>query len=458
MTTHHLSSYVRAPGRPGILTAVGVVSIVVASLGLIGSGFTGLAGLFMVRAARLTTSLASSSGSGFNQSVHGAAADPAKFVANPISRDPSRQGMSDADCAKTIDALNGIEPVSESQKRQLQTLLRRSGASIFTSPAEAAAAVKLHGTLPPESADEESPVYFNTALGHLEVHDNRALFRFTDPNERAIRTSAEEEASAAVATPVVTPAPTTTAPDPADPFAPAAPQADPFANADTQPTTAPVTASSSNGGLTAAQVATIIAKAQAVAGGKMNAAQVQALQTELAKSGQTLVPPGTIWSPVSVAIMQPDGSVLLKMSGGFLMIDAQGTINTRINGSSPRIALNPTPMALVAAESLASLALAGFLMFSGIMLLRHSSQARGMHQVFALVKIPLALIAMAAFWWMMDDIADNLRQVPGAGTPTDGFIVFGLVLAGAGLIYPVALLITMQSRSVRDYYSASSAR
>jgi hypothetical protein len=462
--------------RPGILTAVGVISIIVAGISLLGSGFSALGGLGLFQMARITTTLSTSSSSAYNAPVQGVAAKPVGPGSTPgtvqptgvqtptAAPEPTGRGMGRTDRETVQIALGTIEEMTDGQKRQLDAILARQGLDFFshdglaTAPSnltrtEVTAAVKTHGTIPSPDPNEEDPVYFNTALGHLELHDDRAIFRFTDPTVPAVRTSAAAEEAMAPSTP---PPPPTPAPAPAasdDPFAPPPPASnDPFANPDTQPTTAPAVMPTGTG-LSQSQIAAVVQKAQAASGNKMNPAQLATLATSLAKPDQQYVTPATLWSPVSLAMMQPDGSVILKMNTGYLIIDAQGVVSDQTaSGGVPKIRMNPMPIALVIAESVASLALAVFLLVSGIVLLKESPRGRRLHQIFALTKIPLAVIAIAAFTWVMADLGSNMRRLPGASGPSDGFVTFGTVLSAAGLIYPIVLLITMHTKTVREYY------
>src|ERR1700722_10705772 len=72
--------------RPGILTAVGVVSIIVASISLLGSGFSALGGLGLFQVAKMTTTMSTSSSSAYNATVQGMAANPVSPGAAPTRR------------------------------------------------------------------------------------------------------------------------------------------------------------------------------------------------------------------------------------------------------------------------------------------------------------------------------------------------------------------------------------
>src|SRR5580698_8187033 len=75
--------------RPGILTAVGVISIVVASISLLGSGFTALASFGLFQVAKMTTTMSTSSSSAYNAPVQGMAANPVNAGATPAGVPPA---------------------------------------------------------------------------------------------------------------------------------------------------------------------------------------------------------------------------------------------------------------------------------------------------------------------------------------------------------------------------------
>jgi hypothetical protein len=474
--------------RPGILTAVGVMSIVVAGISLLGSGLFALGGLGMFQMARMTTAFSTSSASAYSAAVQGMAAKPVKEVAPAAGveppaavPEPTGRGMGQTDRETVLAALASVEPMTNGQQRQLDAILARQGLDFFPGDgadatanltrADVTAAIKAHGTVPSPDPGDEDPVYFNTVLGHLELHDDRAIFRFSDPSEPAVRTSAgtEQATLSPPATPSTVPstgsgeapsagsgqAPTTAPVASDDPFAPPPAAADPFANPgapSTLPTTAPVVIAPAGTALAPAQIAAVVQKVQAASGNKMTPVQLAAVATALAKPDQQFVTSSTLWSPVSVAMMQPDGSVILKMNGGYLIIDSQGQVSDQMPTGMPKVRLDPMPIALVVAESVASLAAAVFLLVSGIFLLKESPRGRRLHQIFALIKIPLAVIAVTGFSWMMSDLASNMRRFPGSSAPSEGFVTFGTVLSAAGLIYPIVLLIIMHTKTVRDYY------
>jgi hypothetical protein len=94
--------------------------------------------------------------------------------------------------------------------------------------------------------------------------------------------------------------------------------------------------------------------------------------------------------------------------------------------------------------------LAIYLLVVGILVLRQHRKARGLQTIFAILKIPLAILAAIGWTWTIDDA--------NAGTIPAGQLKFWLVLfLVIGLAYPIVLLFVVQMRSVRDYYRAQVA-
>ena len=102
-------------------------------------------------------------------------------------------------------------------------------------------------------------------------------------------------------------------------------------------------------------------------------------------------------------------------------------------------------------------ALSALLLVAGILLLRNSPAAIGMHWTYALLKIPLAVLAAAGNWYFLR----------GYGLMSSGARVFmsqpwlpvvgGVVIALFGAAYPVVLICVLRSRAVRLYVRGGDA-
>jgi hypothetical protein len=167
---------------------------------------------------------------------------------------------------------------------------------------------------------------------------------------------------------------------------------------------------------------------------------------------------------VSLVQVQPDGSAAIRLGSGYLLLDARGQVQGSMSTLMPRLAIHPLSIALVIGESLASGALAVYLMVIAILTLRDSPRGRRFHQVFAAIKIPLAITGGVAFAWLMTGMLSSLRALNpgmGRGAPSADSIqtmaTLGIVMAVVGLLYPVVLLFVLRSKPVKDYYNPVSA-
>jgi len=87
--------------------------------------------------------------------------------------------------------------------------------------------------------------------------------------------------------------------------------------------------------------------------------------------------------------------------------------------------------------------------------LRDSRYGRRMHRAYVWVKIPLAVLAGIATWWLWSELVSNpTKSAPGA--PPAGFtagvstaVLIGVVLS---LLYPIVLAGVIRMRAVREFY------
>ena len=126
--------------------------------------------------------------------------------------------------------------------------------------------------------------------------------------------------------------------------------------------------------------------------------------------------------------------------------------------------INPLAALLSCLAELLSLALAILLLVAGIQTLRDAASAAKLHRWFAVMKIPLVIAGAGVGYWMSSGMMKGiLASTPGGATGpggaanfalTSGFMIVSAV-AGAmfALAYPVALLIVLRSRAVREFYN-----
>jgi len=116
------------------------------------------------------------------------------------------------------------------------------------------------------------------------------------------------------------------------------------------------------------------------------------------------------------------------------------------------ITIDPDALRLSMIETIASFGLAIYLLVIGILAVRSSRAAGRLHLVYALIKIPLVIFMVIVWSRVMSGVWANMRAGgprPPPG-PTDASA--GVVWLALGLAYPIAVLIVLRLRSVRDYY------
>jgi hypothetical protein len=149
-------------GRPGIITAIGVISIVVGSLSLVNSLGCGAQMFFLTMMSRMT----------------GGGAAPAATVA--VASIPRPFGMAEESRILVVDALGEIELLTEVQRLHLHSLLEESGARIFAVPSEALTADFVRNNV---SSSGERPgrpdgpaTFFVVGQGRVDISPSEATF------------------------------------------------------------------------------------------------------------------------------------------------------------------------------------------------------------------------------------------------------------------------------------------
>ena len=409
-------------GRPGVLTAIGVISICVAAISglfalysvLMGFGFY-MASAMSQRQSRATTATLV------------APVPPAPPVASTAATMPSGPqvgplGMSPAERDAAFQSLNGLRPLGPSRRRQLDTILAAAGKSFATDR------VIESGTMEDARDGEPGPEYFVTQRGRLEIFNDRAVF-FPNDNSPTIRTSAPFEVADAPATgPATGPA--------------------------TAPTTVPA-----GSVLTAAEVQSVVSQVQAMTGNKLTPLQVTSVQSVLTNPTQLLVPPGTAQGSITAAHAQPDGTVMMNFANGsMLMLGPQGNVVAQTTpmtvpfGSG--FAMSPWVVGSYVALSVVSLGLAVLLLVAGILVLSRSTKGRRLHLIYAWLKIPVAVAASLLLGTIMSHLGSAFATTAAGSSLGAGWMVGTMVL---GCLYPVALLIALNTRTVRDYYHSARA-
>jgi hypothetical protein len=436
------SDYVRT-GRPGILTAVGVISIVVAGLGFIGGLYSGLS-LIMFNAMAAFAPMAMPVPNAPPPAAAAATTMPAG-VASASSVVVTARGLESNDRAMVASALGEMRFISSARAAQLDALLAEAGKDIFGIVDEGQTLntdrvqklVLSHTTSLSANPAVPGPDTFRTESGRFELYDDRAVF-YPSHGGEIVRVS---------------------------------------------------TLTNATGGLSPDQVEQAVTQAQAASGNAMTPSQLAGLRTLLSAPSQQHVSVLTVPTAVRGAQPMGDGSVMITFPNGFAQIGPQGQIqmatHTASDGSmvttsagggaftvggaggpgGGRVRANGAAMAVAGFATLASAALAAYLLVAGIFVLRDSPRGRKLHLIYAWIKIPLALACALSAWWLVNSYLEAANaQAAAAGGATWTMNPFAsrlgvqeTVLAVLGVIYPIALLIVMQARGVKEYYGGVRA-
>ena len=387
-------------GPPGLVSAMGVCSIVVASIALLGGGFTTVVSLLaysmLTRVAALATVVPTT----------------APTVAELVDPD----GFTSADRATVAQGLARLRPLSAGQASQLDELLAEAGKRVVNTggppdPAVVAAGVTASGqltSLGPTTG--ESPSFFLLATGRLELTDDRAVF-FPEDGQPAVR---------AMAYPVPPPAADAVGPPP----------------------------------LSDDAIRSTLRAIARLNGGRPKAAQVTAVAAFLGGAAQQVVIPTTDGSDpaceVTSATTDAAGALTVATVHGTnacsLSVTPAGQMSAAMVPVYTPTVPKPNGAAVraVALLSFAQLGLAAYLLVAGILTVRQARRGRLLHWLYVAVKIPAAIGAIVAGAWLWN-------SVKGGG----GLFSPWAVPAGLGLIYCVVLVPVLATRSVREYYRAT---
>jgi hypothetical protein len=123
-------------------------------------------------------------------------------------------------------------------------------------------------------------------------------------------------------------------------------------------------------------------------------------------------------------------------------------------------------MVVMLADGIIGLALAIFLAVLGILTLTGSPRARWGHLLWAWLKLPAIALSFVSTMSFMTSMFQNatasMTTTPGAPAPPQFIntmaIVQASIYAAFALIYPIAILIVMRTRRVKEYYEAGAGK
>ncbi len=388
--------------RPWILSAVGVVSIIVASLSLI-------ADFISLSIANVLTTMAAMAATATPSTV---ATPPAPVVVQAQSEYVGSQGLSASQRQIVINGLSQVHALSDTRQKQLDGLLADVGQEVIRLSPENLTAdrVVAYATdvreIPSGSGGEPDDM-FTLGSGRLQISDDDAVF-FPDNSPSPIRSgggSYTDSAGTHIAT---------------------------------------------------EQIAAIVERVRSLSNQSINDAQINSLEAELESTSQTLITPSPSVTQAAAQILAaqslPDGTIAVMTKNGSMSFAPTGQSFPGVmavgamRGNWPmgtRLARRDTTLLML--DSLLSFVAAGFLLACGIVTLRNLPAARWMHLCYAIGKMVLAILSCYAIYtaaFAMDAKSPDARQTA---------LAWMLIVGAVGMIYPIVLLITMNLKSVREF-------
>ena len=411
--------------RPGLVTAIGVVGIIVASISMLSSlgvGFFDF-GCFALRAATSSMAAMPRATSTVNVAAMGTPTTPAAPNYIPPNDDAvPDDGLKQSQRVTVEGALARFQSFNNSQFNELDNFLAQSGQWAFPQGI-VAYQIRKNGVYKGSGKADPSYTWFDVSWGRLEVYDDKVTLSSSDPTRPGVTTSIALPAYATVANPG-------------------------FA------------------ALTPKEINTVIKQINTVAPNAMNDDQTAALKKTLASPQQNLVPALFLANPVTTAMPNPDGSAMINFNGGgSARISSDGSTMTTVASQPfvmPKFQFSLGAITISIIESVASLGVAIFLLVIAVQAFRGNQHTPRRFWIYAWMKIPLAIIgwsATAMVWWGLG------KTIGSAGPPGSGpavgtsvgtvYAVMSLFAGIAALIFPIALLFVLRSKTVREYYEAA---
>lgn len=410
--------------RPGLVTAIGVVGIIVASISMLSSlgvGFFDF-GFFALSAATSSMAAMPRATSTVNVAAMGTPTTPTAPNYIPPNDDVlPEDGLKQSQRVRVEGALARFQSFNNSQFNELDNFLAQSGQSAFPQGIVAFQITK-NGVYKGSGKADPSYTWFDLSWGRLEVYDDKVTLSSSDPTRPGVTTS--------IALPV-------------------------YATA----------ANLGFAALTPKEINTVITQINATAPNAMNDDQTTALKKTLASPQQNLVPAVFLANPVASATQNPDGSAMINFTGGgSARISSDGSTMTTVASqpfTMPTLQFSMGAIAVSIIESVASLGVAIFLLVIAVQAFRGSHHTPRRFRIYAWIKIPLAIIgwsATAMIWWGFGKSIGSAAAGSGAAVGNSIGTVYAVMALFAGIaavIFPVALLFVLRLKTVREYYEAA---
>jgi hypothetical protein len=217
--------------------------------------------------------------------------------------------------------------------------------------------------------------------------------------------------------------------------------------------------------LSAIEVQAVADRIQNIIGVALNPAQMATLRQRLQTPGQIIITPAPAAacaaSQVQSALVTGDSGVALTTAAGSWTLGPNGEFNPGIVRNSAALAFarngglrlktSPAAYALVFSATALGLLTAVFLLITGILALRGADYAGRLFTIYALVRILLALIASVGWHEFI-----QLTSVSGHSAPPAVATTVACIAGGVAVVFPIIVLILLQTRSIREYFSTKA--
>jgi hypothetical protein len=411
---------------PGIITAVGILSII---LGLVGMG-GGAVSAFIGFGVFVGSRQAANFGSGPIVIPRPQQVSYAYDMRDSAALTP--HGLGATSRRQVIAVLVENQPMPLTRQLQLHALLAKSGQDIFPGAVmqidreNIRQSIAEHGKLPSASDATIGADFFDLATGRIEIYDDHALFSPADHGE-TVRASTGMPDNSTAATPAAVPA---------------------------------------------ADVQSAMQMIDQQTNHAMTPVQRQAVLAELALPGGVLGPSAGRTTVQLHASLLPGGSLHFTTGMGQMEVASAGTVESRIiyqpmAYSPPNLFTRQGAWAFskpgtglyleigtVFLEGIASLLLGIYLLVSAIFTIRQARIGRKLHLIYAWIKIPLAITCGVA--WCAA-VSTGMPRVAGGSPPKEMFVwaIVLMLVTVLPVLYPIALLIVFATPTAKRYYQSS---
>ena len=413
-------------GRPGLVTAIAVLCIVVACLsGITSFAQGGYAFLFYVMSKTMSAF---------------ASMPPTASMA--VAPPPGTETLQPGEAGSADNTLQNMLSLDGGRVRELDKLLRAHGRLVFgndeDTPLTAAIVRSAVQSSSPAGPSDGSSATFTTSEGTVEIFPDHAVF--TSNQGTVIRTSAANNTDSQASSSQVTAVNVSVHTSPGAASQPANTTLDP------------------------AEVDRVMTAIQRMSPTPLTKTQLATIRTAISVPNQQLVTPG-ISTAVTGTQVDPNGNVTVTFDSGWMIVGPTGQMVSTFSNRMPfrGFGISGQSAGLVIAEAGASLLLAIYLFIVGILAFRTAGRNGILFKIYAVLKIPLAIFAGVALPWMAYEFATgavrNAAITPAPPAPSLApFIGWGIGIALLGMALPIGLLIALRAPSVREYYRGQTMR